>query len=396
MPNIEFIHAADLHLDAPFLSIAHYPESLKKSLVSSPLECFLNLVELAISRKIAFLLLSGDIFDRSKVSLRIQSAMMEGLKRLNSNKIPVFIVYGNHDHIFFDDNYEIFKTLDQVHFFSRELISYRFNLEDLEIQIFGLNFTESLEEKVEFYNKLKNSEQGPLKICLLHDEIQGTSINELKLLPVNYWALGHLHNFDILHENPHIVYSGTIQGRSFKPSECGPKGVAIVDLDNNGVGSVEFAKISKFSYETVNIEVTWTSNQEYENSTILSTAINETITKDNFKIYRVIVNVRLAEGVKTPNNLDLLQFQDQIYKNLPMGAHVVDFEWSFMALQDNLMQNQILSAVREVLEEGIVVGDKSLLSEITRPKNKYKDLKDISSSELAAAVVDEIKRVTLR
>ena len=42
----------------------------------------------------------------------------------------------------------------------------------------------------------------------------------------DYWALGHIHKRQIVHEKPYIVYPGNIQGRQIK--ETGEKGCSLV------------------------------------------------------------------------------------------------------------------------------------------------------------------------
>ena len=47
---------------------------------------------------ISFSLL-GDIYDGEDRSLRAQMKFQEGMEKLNEADIPVFISYGNHDHL---------------------------------------------------------------------------------------------------------------------------------------------------------------------------------------------------------------------------------------------------------------------------------------------------------
>jgi DNA repair exonuclease SbcCD nuclease subunit len=49
----------------------------------------------------------------------------------------------------------------------------------------------------------------------------------------DYWALGHVHEFEIVSSDPHVVYPGNLQGRSNR--ECGPKGAVFVDVQDGRV-----------------------------------------------------------------------------------------------------------------------------------------------------------------
>jgi DNA repair exonuclease SbcCD nuclease subunit len=54
----------------------------------------------------------------------------------------------------------------------------------------------------------------------------------------DYWALGHVHKFEILKRDPIIVFPGNIQGRHIR--ETGAKGCLLVTVDDNGKSEAEF------------------------------------------------------------------------------------------------------------------------------------------------------------
>jgi DNA repair exonuclease SbcCD nuclease subunit len=54
----------------------------------------------------------------------------------------------------------------------------------------------------------------------------------------NYWALGHVHQYETLLDDPLVVFSGCIQGRHIR--ETGPKGCLLVTVDDNGRPEPEF------------------------------------------------------------------------------------------------------------------------------------------------------------
>src|SRR6185437_2809217 len=49
----------------------------------------------------------------------------------------------------------------------------------------------------------------------------------------DYWALGHVHQHAILHQNPHIVFPGNLQGRHIR--ETGPKGAYLVAVEDHEI-----------------------------------------------------------------------------------------------------------------------------------------------------------------
>ena len=48
----------------------------------------------------------------------------------------------------------------------------------------------------------------------------------------HYWALGHVHDFEVVSESPFIVFPGNLQGRNIR--ECGAKGAVIVTVEEDG------------------------------------------------------------------------------------------------------------------------------------------------------------------
>ena len=58
-----------------------------------------------------------------------------------------------------------------------------------------------------------------------HAAYSPCTVDDLAGTGHHYWALGHVHKRQILREHgPCIAYPGNLQGRSFKPSEHGPRG----------------------------------------------------------------------------------------------------------------------------------------------------------------------------
>jgi DNA repair exonuclease SbcCD nuclease subunit len=87
-----------------------------------------------------------------------------------------------------------------------------------------------------------------------HNAYAPASVEELVLKGYDYWALGHVHDHDVLHERPHIVYSGTTQGRHAK--ELGVKGCLVVTVSDREVTSLEFREtdVMRWYRETIVLE----------------------------------------------------------------------------------------------------------------------------------------------
>src|SRR5690606_17233992 len=91
------VHAADLHLDTPFTGVGPVPPEIRPLLRDASLTAFDNLVDLALDRGAAFVLLAGGIYDGPERGLRAQVRLRHGLERLASRGIPVFLATGDRD-----------------------------------------------------------------------------------------------------------------------------------------------------------------------------------------------------------------------------------------------------------------------------------------------------------
>lgn len=235
--SFRFIHAADLHLDSPFRGLAKAPVAVREDLADSTFAAVRRLTDMAIAEKVDFIVIAGDLFDEADRSLRAQLTLLKEWERLEREGIAVFAIHGNHDHL---GGKRAALTLPRnVHIFGADSASnkpaYRRNGE-LAAYIYGMSYRQRAETR-NLAASYQLQSGAPYHIALLHANVGGNpthdayapcSIDELVTSGFDYWALGHIHKRETLHENPHIVYSGNIQGRN--PKETGAKGCYVVDV----------------------------------------------------------------------------------------------------------------------------------------------------------------------
>lgn len=235
--EITFIHAADLHLDSPFKGLATAPESIFREIRESTFTALDKLVRTAIDKQVDFVLLVGDLFDNEQQSLKAQIRLKRVFERLQQHNITVFLSYGNHDNI--KANLHPVTYPNNVVIFQNETVSsvtYEKNGEVLA-RIYGFSY----ENRAVIKNKITEYQitdpSVPYHIAMLHGSAQSNTdhdtyapfkITELANKDFDYWALGHIHQRQILKENPPIVYPGNTQGRNRK--EVGEKGCYFVRL----------------------------------------------------------------------------------------------------------------------------------------------------------------------
>ncbi|MDO9537653.1 MAG: DNA repair exonuclease [Thermoplasmata archaeon] len=263
MGSFKFIHAADLHLDSPFKGISEIDPAIQQELAEATFKSFDKIIELCIEEKVDFLLIAGDVYDSQDKSLRAQLRFIDGLERLSDRGIHTYLVHGNHDPS--SGWASSLKIPDLVHVFTGKKVHKDIFQRDGEnlAKIYGYSYSRrDIMESVipEFEEKVIESPQytiGLLHCCLGtatgHEPYAPCLIGDLTKLPINYWALGHVHNKQVINENPAIVYPGNIQGRHIR--ENGEKGVFLIEVDDSHNTTIHFQSTENIIWDTREISI---------------------------------------------------------------------------------------------------------------------------------------------
>ena len=91
-----------------------------------------------------------------------------------------------------------------------------------------------------------------------HETYAPCSVDDLRAAPVGYWALGHIHlrsDDNALGQGRWWAYPGNLQGKSFKPAECHPKGALLVEITPDGFGKPEFRALDTVRFLNIQVPV---------------------------------------------------------------------------------------------------------------------------------------------
>ncbi|MBM7715083.1 DNA repair exonuclease SbcCD nuclease subunit [Bacillus thermophilus] len=261
MKEIRFIHTADLHLDSPFRGLGHLPKPLVQRLRESTFTAFQNVIDAAIEKKVDFVLICGDLYDGEDRSIKAQARLRKQLQRLEESGISVFMIHGNHDHL--DGGWISLDMPGNVRIFSEKVESVKWiGKNGVSAYVYGFSYPKRhvYSRKIAEYKRVEGVD---FHIAMLHGSEEGQggthqpyapfSVDELLKKTMDYWALGHIHQKQILHSNPYIVYPGNIQGRHQK--EYGEKGCYFVVLKEAGETEVEFIETADIRWESIDIHI---------------------------------------------------------------------------------------------------------------------------------------------
>lgn len=243
--TFRFLHAADLHLDAPFDGLAARDPELRQRLLEASAEALDALVALAIREQVLFVALAGDLHDGAVHGLRGQVRLHAALSRLDDAGIHTFIVHGNHDPV--DEGWSAIRSWpDRVHVFPAgraETVELR-AADGGRVTVSGTSFP--LRHVQESLLPLFGRPKGEgFHVGILHAHVGSDtvhspynpcSLDALAQSGHDAWLLGHIHARQVLRtQAPFIAYAGTLQGRSFKPSEQGPKGALLCEVSRGRI-----------------------------------------------------------------------------------------------------------------------------------------------------------------
>jgi exonuclease SbcD len=297
---LKIIHFADLHL-----GVETYGRLDPTTGLSSRLLDFLaaldQLVDFAIENKADLVLFCGDAYKSREPTPTQQREFARRINRLAKEDIPVFLLTGNHDlpNAFGRATAtEIFDTLAirKVYVASRPDV-YRIPLKSGELQIVSLpwlrrsallsreetknlsfkEINERLEQVLTNIITTNAKKLDPTLPAILaaHVWVVGAKVGsessmtigqEHTLLPgsiaqpaFDYIALGHIHRHQVVHENPPVVYAGSLERLNFS-EETDEKGFYVVDIEpdeETGKRRTSFAfhRLSGRRFLTINANI---------------------------------------------------------------------------------------------------------------------------------------------
>lgn len=76
--------------------------------------------------------------------------------------------------------------------------------------------------------------------------------DELTAKGYRYWALGHVHEYEVVATEPHIVFCGALQGRNIR--ECGPKGAVLVSVEDGEVTGLRHLQLDAVRWVRVEVD----------------------------------------------------------------------------------------------------------------------------------------------
>ena len=443
MTEFTFVHAADLHLDAPFRGVSSL---LDQSFCNAPgsgaaprlagrvpgspagrklAHLFQNATFLALERLTAlclkvradFLILAGDVYNSAESSLRARLALRDAFLRLESAGVGVFLVHGNHDPfngeesgISWPANVTVFGSKVDTHLALRG---------DVPLAVVhGISHASAKEGRnlARLFKRKPPTllEPDVFQIGILHCALAGQSGSHVGYAPctlgdladagLDYWALGHVHSCRVMSQHgaqpaapspptsglhfgqhPFAAYSGSLQG--LHVNEAGPHGCLVVRVDSSGRALPESVPLAPLQWENLAVSLDLPENGSNAENTQeqAQTELSDIPALESFLLERLEsvsaaqTHAELAESAIS--GLDLHDYTPEAFMvRLTLTGRT--------ALDHELRRPDTLTALQEHLTQelegtGVCIRDMHLE---TRP------LVDLEASLLRADLVGETLR----
>src|ERR1700683_1170997 len=256
---MKFIHAADIHLDTPLQGLVHYAGAPVNEIRNATRRAFEKLLDAALAHQVDFVIIAGDLYDVGLKSFESALFFNREMTRLKEAGIDVYLLHGHHDaasklikQLRPPANVHVFRS-NEPHTFRREALH-------LPVAIHGQSFATP-----EVTDDLAANYPAPaanaFNIGVLHTNLSGISehanyapcsADTLRNKGYQYWALGHVHNRQILCSDPYIVFPGNIQGRHGK--DPGEKSCELVTVSDAGSVSIQAIPTSVLLWSEVGVD----------------------------------------------------------------------------------------------------------------------------------------------
>ncbi len=273
--SLRFIHAADLHVDSPMKGLRSNDPKIAEKVQRATRDAFSSLVDYALEKEVAFVVIAGDIFDGAWDDRNTGLWTIRQLQRLERQGVLVFAVLGNHDaknkilkNLSFPKNARFFSSKKPERALFPDDFASAFpqcvaRADGERVALTGRSYANEKEPK-NIARDYPKREPNAFNVGVLHTALGGrdgdldnyapTDLATLEEKEYDYWALGHVHQRRTIKErDPWIGYSGVLQARHI--NEPGVKGFYLVEIDDGELIAPRFVPCDVLRWKRLSLDL---------------------------------------------------------------------------------------------------------------------------------------------
>jgi exonuclease SbcD len=313
---MRFVHAADLHIDSPLSGLERYEGAPVELIRGATRRALGNLVDLCLEEDVRLLVLGGDLYDGDWKDYSTGLFFCRQMARLREADVTVVWIRGNHDaasrltqHLGLTDNvHELSHARPST--FEREV-------DGVAVAMHGQGFPKAkvTEDLTEHYPA---PVAGAYNLGLLHTALEGRQghdayapcrVESLVNKGYDYWALGHVHQREVVHREPWIVFPGNLQGRHAR--ETGKKGATLVTVRQGRTVELEHRELDEVRWVQVVFDASRAASADDVVDGVRERLVSEVAEADG-RLVAARVRVVGASRAHAALSLDEERFQQEL------------------------------------------------------------------------------------
>ncbi|KAB2907063.1 MAG: exonuclease SbcCD subunit D [Ignavibacteriales bacterium] len=295
--SVKFIHFSDSHLGASdSITITHSAREQREKDKYTALKL---IVDRIIKEKPDFVIHTGDFFHRASPGNAPLVSAIEQLGRLNTAKIPLYMIAGNHDFPKVTTQqpiHQIFKHLKNIKIFFDEAYSV-VDLGNCTLHALPhINSKETFNKELE---KITTEGRKSPNILMMHLSMPIAASEEIELgggvFPAeklellgkfDYVALGHWHKFLHLKQYGNVFYSGAPDKMNLSEINH-TKGFISVEIEDSGKVNAQFVPLN--TREIIEITIT---DCDKKNEGYILKEISDALKEHEIKDSVIVINLK--------------------------------------------------------------------------------------------------------
>ncbi|MGX6961551.1 metallophosphoesterase family protein [Vagococcus xieshaowenii] len=247
---MKFMHVADMHLDQSFEGLGKIPHDVATNLLKQNKLAMVKLIDEAIAQEVDFLLIVGDTFHQPKITIQTQNFFIQQLRRLEAHGIHVVLSFGNHD--YYQAHRYWFEFPRNVYLFDAEEVqTITIATKDgQQVAISGFSYEHRWIENNMTKAYPHRKQDVDYHIGFFHGQIGDNPYASFSPTLANekgydYWALGHIHQPQVIQEQPLMIYPGSLIPHTQKDKDSGK--YVLVESSSTGL-SYEWHQVSEVKW----------------------------------------------------------------------------------------------------------------------------------------------------
>lgn len=327
---MKFVHIADMHLDAPFTSIADKQEVCKARRLEQR-EIFKKIINYIKQNDISYFFISGDLYENNSIRQSTIDYINSLFLEIPNTKI--YISPGNHDPYIKNSFYATYN-------WSPNVVIFKGNIEKISIEnidIYGYGFTDFYCNRVDL-SKI-DLDKSKLNILIIHGTLDASDMADMQYNPISskelenigfdYVAIGHIHkrNCNNIETNKRIIYPGSTNSLGF--DELGEHGMIVGELDKEKI-KLQFIKLDNKIFTEFYYDISDINSEDDLIQIINNFQLNEN------EFYKLILTGKRKFEINL-NEINKLILNNKIIKIKNLTNP--DYDIEKIAKQQNLVRN---------------------------------------------------------